>query len=542
MQITAIHIENFKGIREKVTIPLKSINLLFGGNSAGKSTILKALLYFRESLETLGSNVDLVQGERISLGGFETCCNHVELAKGYKAKFSIGLEFSLLDEGLTDEDDMIAFALKGLPQVGGNTVGFTFVFGSHSLELVIKYNKKLLVRLDCTSCTTVLEASSTLPFKMPDSELGEEGSVLKFFSNQEEGNWFDDLGEPENYLYTDEQGKFSCGMNLTKRSGLEFIPLNKTRGSDFIGVKWGDEGVYAPVETIGDVLASAILGPYHLLRNHLSRIRYIGPFREIPPRNFGASLSYREARKLTWSSWADGLAAWATFLTWSDSDPEDVEELEELNAAVEQLGMGYQVSIDRELSLPRKSELTSLLEREAGGISAFQDVNPSKIEKMLKDLKVRDKIELIDTETGASVSPQDVGVGVSQVIPVAIGAVDGGASIFAVEQPELHIHPAVQCRLADVIIRASKKFPERIFLFETHSEHMILRLLRRIRETSAGSVNLDGQELTTDQLGVLHVAKDAVGVEITELQITDDGDFEEDWPDGFFDDRSEELF
>jgi len=51
MSITAITIENFKGIADPISIPIRPITLLFGKNSAGKSTILQALHYLREVLE-----------------------------------------------------------------------------------------------------------------------------------------------------------------------------------------------------------------------------------------------------------------------------------------------------------------------------------------------------------------------------------------------------------------------------------------------------------------------------------------------------------
>jgi uncharacterized protein YuzE len=49
--ITAIEIENFKGIGERVRVPLKPITLLFGANSSGKSSIIQALHYAREIFE-----------------------------------------------------------------------------------------------------------------------------------------------------------------------------------------------------------------------------------------------------------------------------------------------------------------------------------------------------------------------------------------------------------------------------------------------------------------------------------------------------------
>ena len=54
---------------------------------------------------------------------------------------------------------------------------------------------------------------------------------------------------------------------------------------------------------------------------------------------------------------------------------------------------------------------------------------------------------------------------------------------FAVEQPELHVHPAVQVALGDVFIDGIKN-RNRTMLIETHSEHLLLRLLRRVRETN----------------------------------------------------------
>ena len=72
MGITAITIENFKGIREPVRVELKPITLLFGPNSAGKSTIVQALHYASEVFEKQNLNPDrtLTGGDSVDLGGF----------------------------------------------------------------------------------------------------------------------------------------------------------------------------------------------------------------------------------------------------------------------------------------------------------------------------------------------------------------------------------------------------------------------------------------------------------------------------------------
>ena len=72
MSITKITIENFKGIADRVEVDLKPITVLFGANSAGKSTLLQAMLYLRELLERRNADADRLQasGSSIDLGGF----------------------------------------------------------------------------------------------------------------------------------------------------------------------------------------------------------------------------------------------------------------------------------------------------------------------------------------------------------------------------------------------------------------------------------------------------------------------------------------
>jgi len=79
--ITAIHIENFKGIRDRVKIDLKPITLLFGPNSAGKSTIVQAIHYAREVLERQNLDPDqtLMGGDRVDLGGFQNLVHNHDL-------------------------------------------------------------------------------------------------------------------------------------------------------------------------------------------------------------------------------------------------------------------------------------------------------------------------------------------------------------------------------------------------------------------------------------------------------------------------------
>ena len=137
---------------------------------------------------------------------------------------------------------------------------------------------------------------------------------------------------------------------------------------------------------------------------------------------------------------------------------------------------------------------------------------------------------------------QDVGNGVTQVIPVIAGVIAPGGSTLAVEQPELHLHPAIQCRLADVFVRALHAGQERLFLLESHSEHLMLRLMRRIRETSNGSLSSPDLELTKNDLQVIYVESFEGRSVFRDMPLNSHGEWVKEWPGGFFDEALEELF
>ena len=113
-----------------------------------------------------------------------------------------------------------------------------------------------------------------------------------------------------------------------------------------------------------------------------------------------------------------------------------------------------------------------------------------------------------------------VGVGVSQALPLLVGLLTSPPdSIFIVEQPELHLHPAVQARLADFMLNAR---PDLTLVIETHSESFITRIRRRAAE---GTVEVDDVDITFVELG-----RDGSTARV--LEMSQFGDLSE-WPDGF---------
>lgn len=131
-----------------------------------------------------------------------------------------------------------------------------------------------------------------------------------------------------------------------------------------------------------------------------------------------------------------------------------------------------------------------------------------------------------------------MGEGVSQVMPV-ISFLLGSSprACLMVEQPELHLHPKMQTNLGDLFLYTTKHRKCQVIV-ETHSEHLLLRIRRRIAEGK--TVGEDGLPLTPDDVAVLYVEKKTGGSVVRALKLEDSGNIE-DWPDGFFDEAYQEA-
>lgn len=151
------------------------------------------------------------------------------------------------------------------------------------------------------------------------------------------------------------------------------------------------------------------------------------------------------------------------------------------------------------------------------------------------------KVLFFTPNSAKAVSPSNMGIGFSQMMPLVASAFGSENRLIAIEQPELHVHPALQTELADLFIQSTKERRNR-FLIETHSEHLILRLLRRVRETTDGDLENPSHALRPEDLCVLYVEPTDEGSRVIELPVTPDGDFSRPWPKGFFEERSAELF
>ena len=141
-------------------------------------------------------------------------------------------------------------------------------------------------------------------------------------------------------------------------------------------------------------------------------------------------------------------------------------------------------------------------------------------------------VQLTDLRNGAVITPKDVGFGIGQVLPIVLDAIVSRNKIICVEQPEIHLHPKLQAHLADLFIDSTEKEKNNQWIIETHSEALMLRLQRRVRE----------KRISKELVSIIYVDVGEKGAQITPISLDDEGDFTTLWPEGFFEERLDEVF
>jgi len=237
------------------------------------------------------------------------------------------------------------------------------------------------------------------------------------------------------------------------------------------------------------------------LERLLRRVFYVGPLREYPKRLY----------------------------LWSGEIPDHVGD--KGARAIEAI----LAARDRSFNLARKERrrpLVELVAEKLRSMGLIEDFQVKALGEHRKEYEV-----LVRTNPGMpEVKLTDVGFGVSQVLPVIVECFYvPPRSIVIFEQPEIHLHPRVQADLADLFIdaiRAREGSAERDcqFVVETHSEHFLRRLQRRIAEEALGAADT--------ALYFVHIDRESARLE--ELTVDEYGNILN-WPDGFFGDEMGDL-
>jgi predicted ATPase len=235
----------------------------------------------------------------------------------------------------------------------------------------------------------------------------------------------------------------------------------------------------------------------------LGEISYLGPLRSHPQRIY----------------------------QWSGDTPSSVGQMGEATIAALLAAQDDQRFLNRgpKQGKRRFEEFIAAWLRDLGVIQDFQ-VRP--VAQGRKEYEV-----VVRTHRSAPpVKITDVGFGVSQVLPALVQAFYAQPnSTVWMEQPEIHLHPQVQAELADAFISAIQsrqdgKDRKVQLIIESHSEHFLNRLQRRVAEEKADPADI----------AIYFAKRNVAKVNLEELEMNEFGEISN-WPDNFFGDEMADI-
>ena len=509
--LTGIGLRNFKAFGDEMQeAPLSKITLIYGPNSGGKSSIIQALLLLKQSLQAdylrrFGSHErDLVlKGELVDLNSYESLLHkhdterdlylslnytNPELNDG-DAQFGIGISF--LDEHGTTRLSKVNYKINAC---GHGHALFDAAIDMDSYDTLVGHNGNPFFR------------KKAAPFEIVGVG-GQKGSYLAF------SEYLPTLCLPELEQVREEeaedrqlraQDKGGLHEQLEANSSM-LVLLNARDRARWAG---GDEEIVEALVQIkltpNEIVA---LRPENIpqeYERHLHSLNYLGPLRSAPQRIYRRSREYDQLTGWTGTKGEHsanvllGGSLVGTTMQWNVK--------QEVNRWFDTFEIPYEV------------EIMYLGDADLAGEYIT--------------------IALRDSRTDTWVTLADVGYGINQLLPVIIeGVASHRGSILCVEQPEIHLHPRLQANIADLMIGTIADEPgkRKQWIVETHSELLITRLQRRIREG----------KIKSEDVSVLYVdPSDDNGVEgsaILRLKMDENGDFIDHWPHGFFDEAFNEL-
>jgi predicted ATPase len=216
--------------------------------------------------------------------------------------------------------------------------------------------------------------------------------------------------------------------------------------------------------------------------------------------------------------------------SWTGIEPESVGYAGENTVAAILAARSRKISLGYKRPAKPFEEIIAIKLKAMGMIEEFR-VNPISEQRQEYEVKVRTK--------GSEhywVDLPDVGFGVSQVLPVLVQCFYAPAgSIILMEQPEIHLHPSAQSALADVmidVIKSKENGSDRNIqlIIETHSEHFLRRLQRRIAEDAIKQEKVSAY--------FANIAKTPAILEPLEIDIF--GNIKN-WPENFFGDEMGDI-
>ena len=529
----SLELENFKAFGERAHIPFAPITLIFGENSAGKSSILQALYLLKQTLERRDTE-DLLLARTpnhiVDLGSFpEMLFDHdLERTLSIRVETSIDRRYpSLLS--LSGDKIAIEFSFKRPPPDQEVLLDGIGIYDGKSAKHIAQFKP-----LDRTEISREFQKR---PRFFRDSRgvpvsISKLGAVKCVWLTKESEHWKQEfkwcLKNKEEIL-----NQLKDRLNALKHSTEELREDNDSLPEEINsledGIKFFSPGFDLETyisrrhgEEMGTVLGIQGFFPVGIMsrkRNPITDL-YFQLRRQYDRMLFDvAQLTIVAGRALEQT--LETLFPISPFRT-------PPERLYTFRGTTPQ-NVGYRGDLLPDL-LFRRPELVQDANQWLNRLNMDYKLEVETVGTASGDLFV---VRLIDTrrKKNVSVALPDVGFGISQLLPFIVQSLVPGGQIISIEQPEVHVHPKLQADLGDLLAEAIRESSRKRFIIETHSEHLILRLQRLVYE----------KKIKPDDVSVIYVSRGPEGAEVQRLRLDEEGDFIDEWPNGFFPERLREL-
>lgn len=538
MKLKKLTLENFRSFKGKHEIEFSPITLLFGGNSVGKSSMTKAIKNY-DSLK----KQDIYNGEKSVSVGLHF--DEVEISDNY---LRYDMPEMRLVEVLFNGKDPFAFFEQ-------------FAQSCHTSSIEKKHliDPELRQTVYGVDGEWFLNIQDELNLGMSEEGIYEwRKSFVKFnlehpiLNNDSLKMSISSLNERFSELTSQDKGYMIHQLQCCWSKSITGTPIAQLAND----LTHKNENVsYLMLDISRLVLVIRALEDTFKVGD----VEHLGPLRKLPERVKGdfweIDFIYEKREK---ERQYTGETAWESIVHshWFKLDEFSIALGEDGPKLIDQVNdwllnrfnTPYEIKFFENYSF----EIDSAEKRER-----FDRGEISKADMSSSEAKVRFK----NVQNGSITPASEIGVGISQLTPVIVHAIN--SKRFSVEQPELHIHPRMQTIVADLFVfeglyqQAEKdqasvtiqtknldgSFTERSFvckeegkesfiLVETHSEHLMLRLLKRVRE----------EILKPEDLAIYYFENDNGQTKATKIGVDEEGEFTEAWPQGFFEERLEELF
>lgn len=548
-----IIIENFRCFEKEQDIPIKPLTLIYGANSSGKSSILKAIMALKQTYEFKESanEVFIGNGEFVDIGGFRDFVNNKEkpfcIEKEFEYKelvrrrpdhaftpksldlknISIKYHYNL-DKNNKLILELIKIFAKGKDEHKTLLISLEKTIDPKTIGLIKKYHYFSRARTGLTNSSPqniykVKKVNSEFLLELLDLDFSKSPQKLSILEKLDSiisrynvdaqlalfehpkraiidraikyKNFFE-MGQSEaKEQYLDEMNNFIKNSYAFIFDSLWLYPVPLERDDVEINLFdiGYDERFFIPdddsencKEYFGAMFAidirTFVESLNRQIEKYLEGIKYIGPLRKMPERYYNFSHSSSDYVGKAGENTANILA-------------KNPKIKNKINNKLRRFDIGYQV----------------------------------RTQKLKEDLYY---LSLQDTESEqkVQVAINDVGFGISQILPIILQSFSSKRESIFIEQPEIHLHPKLQAELGELFVESYKE-NKNSFIIETHSETLMLRIQKLIRSG----------KLSNNDVSVIYVDKTSFGSECIPLELNSKGEFKQKWPNGFFEEAFNEL-